>query len=74
MGDEDWDYDLDDGDGSRHGDDAFRRRGKVLHVVGALVVLLSLWQPATIPADSRVLTTCVSASVELQDLRACQAR
>lgn len=41
MGDEDWDYDLDDGDGSRHGDDAFRRRGKVLHVVGALVVLLS---------------------------------
>jgi len=41
MGDDDWDYDLDDGDGSRHGDDAFRRRGKVLHVVGALVVLLS---------------------------------
>ena len=40
MGDEDWDYDLDEGDGSRHGDDAFRRRvGKVLHVVCATVSL-----------------------------------
>ena len=70
MGDEDWDYDLDDGDGSRHGDDAFRRRvGKVLHVAGAPWILPCLQQLAI---QSRIVLK-ITVSMSDSNIRSCRA-
>ena len=50
MGDEDWDLEFEDGDGGGRAEDALRRRGKVLKVVGSTACPRAWFAPSAATA------------------------